>query len=171
MYCSSMDTGGRDCQRFAGLLREQVEEAFHAHAVDVVIAGHKCVASLTWPPHLSRDARNNTRTRTPTPPTDTATSAPCPCTAASPPPPPTPPTPHPPPPSTSSTAQRATARATAGHHLAAGARCRGVQGGRGRRAASSGERLLWCCVVVMWCCGVVVLWCCGVRLCTRMPVS
>jgi hypothetical protein len=38
MYCSS---GGRDCASFAGLLREQVEEAFHANSVDVVIAGHK----------------------------------------------------------------------------------------------------------------------------------
>lgn len=38
MYCSS---GGKDCASFAGLLREQTEEAFHAHAVDVVIAGHK----------------------------------------------------------------------------------------------------------------------------------
>ncbi len=38
MYCSN---GGKDCDSFAGLLREQAEEAFHAHSVDVVIAGHK----------------------------------------------------------------------------------------------------------------------------------
>ena len=38
LYCSS---GGKDCANFAGLLREQVEEAFHAHEVDIVIAGHK----------------------------------------------------------------------------------------------------------------------------------
>ena len=38
LYCSS---GGKDCANFAGLLREQVEDAFHANGVDVVIAGHK----------------------------------------------------------------------------------------------------------------------------------
>ena len=38
LYCSS---GGKDCANFAGLLREQVEDAFHAYGVDVVIAGHK----------------------------------------------------------------------------------------------------------------------------------
>jgi hypothetical protein len=44
LYCSD---GGKDCDDFAGLLREQVEEAFHAHGVDVVIAGHKCPAQLS----------------------------------------------------------------------------------------------------------------------------
>jgi hypothetical protein len=37
-YCSS---AGKDCASFAGLLREQLEEAFHALAVDIVISGHK----------------------------------------------------------------------------------------------------------------------------------
>lgn len=46
LYCSS---GGKDCADYAGLLREQVEEAFHTHDVDVVIAGHKFVSSLFDP--------------------------------------------------------------------------------------------------------------------------
>jgi hypothetical protein len=38
LYCSS---GGKDCGNFAGLLREQVEQAFHDNHVDVVVAGHR----------------------------------------------------------------------------------------------------------------------------------
>ena len=158
MYCSSMDTKGRDCQRFAGLLREQVEEAFHAHAVDVVIAGHKCVASLTWPPHLSRDARNNTRTRTRTP------------------------TPHP------QTQLRALParvpqpahlhlqlllRLTRCPHLHRQRRSRQPRGQRrgatlqqghfalvckGEGGAERRRRVSDCCGGVLWCCGVVRLW-------------